>query len=132
MSHEGISIISAKTEERPRYFEFKKSHFIGAHPTMATLDYDPFPEAKSGDVVRREIIGRELVLVAKLKAPPSAIRLGIALELDGHRFALKAVTEHIDVEGGESIFEVEGIEPLTPCEEPLEVLARLRRAFAAK
>ena len=42
-------MISAETEERPRYFEFTKQMILGEHPTMAKLNYDPFPEAKMDD-----------------------------------------------------------------------------------
>ena len=127
----GISVVSAKTEERPIYFEFTKNDIVGRHPTMANLGYDPYPEAKNNDIVRREIIGRELVLRAMLKGPAGSLRLGIAFEHNGHKFALRKVEEHLDVEGGDSTFEVEGTEPLRPIE-PMKDLAKLRELLASE
>jgi hypothetical protein len=127
---QGISIIEAKTEERPYFFDFKKYEIMGDHPTWAKLTYDPYPDASMEDVVRTEIISRELVLTAKLKVEDvesrMGIRPGIALEYQGNKFAIKE--SHFSL--GSPIVEVEGSCFLTSCE-PTEALARLREMLAA-
>src|ERR1035441_10425091 len=89
-----ITILEAKTEEQPYFFEFEKHEAIGEHPTMAKLTYDPFPDAKTEDVVRREIIGRKLVLYVKLESDDflsaTQIHPGKALDYQGHKFAVES------------------------------------------
>lgn len=97
---------------------------------MANLTYDPFPNAKNDDVVRTEIIARELVLHAKLKGPFDSIKLGTALNYQWYDFGLVEVTEQINTESDECLFEVEGVAFLTPCD-PLRTLSLLRDALAA-
>jgi hypothetical protein len=127
---QGISIIEAKTEERPYFFDFKKYEIMGDHPTWAKVTYDPYPDSSMEDVVRSEIISRELVLTAKLKVEDvesrMGIRPGIALEYQGNKFAVKE--SHFSL--GSPIVEIEGSCFLTPCE-PTEALARLREMLAA-
>jgi hypothetical protein len=142
MNQDNISILSAETTERPVYWEFTKNELVGHHPTMANLICDPFPTAKNDEVVRREIIGRELVLHAKLTRPADSLRPGVTLAHNGHQFALKSVKEHIDTTNDESLFEVDGSEMLTPLDpmtvfDPVaqnacrEVIAQIgRRAFS--
>jgi hypothetical protein len=125
-------------EEQPYFFEFKKYEIVGDHPTWPKLTYDPFPDANMEDVVRREIIGRQLIFRAKLKVtdPGMAmnIRPGKALDYQGHRFAIEEST--IDFEGRPddasdgAIVDVVGSEFLTPIE-PLENIRRLRETLAA-
>jgi hypothetical protein len=120
-----IEVISERTEERPFYHEFTKNDIVGFCPTMANLDYDPFPNNKLDDVVRKEIISRELLWYAKLKGDVLPIRPGVVFERDGHRFAI--IEAKINLTGRTS--DVEGSEFLTPCE-PIKVLERLRKFFA--
>ena len=129
MNQENASILTAETTERAVYFDFTKNDIVGYHPTMANLNYDPFPTAKNDEVVRREIIGRELVLFAKIKGPADSLRPGVALAHKGHKFDLKKVQEQIDTTSDQSTFEVEGSQPL-PLLDAMSVLAKLRRMFA--
>lgn len=124
-----IVLFSYQTEEHDRYFEVRKNDIMGFHPTMANLDHDPFPNAKNDDIVRTTFMGRESVLYAKLKAPVDAIRLGVALEVDGHKFALTQVNEYSEPDGDQAIFDVEGSEWLTYIE-PLRILAEIRNELA--
>ena len=130
MNANNLQIIEARVEERPHYFEFLKSDITGFHPSMANLHYDPFPNAKSGDVVRTEIIGRKLILKAKIKGTFDSIQMGTALDYQGHNFALETITEHIDTESDECLFEVEGVAFLF-LNEPLSALKLLRDHLAA-
>jgi hypothetical protein len=128
---DNIVPLEAKTEECPFFFEFKKHEIVGHHPTMAILNYDPFPNAAMDDVVRTEIICTELVLRAKVKTKSGfPLRLGIAIEFEGHKFAVKKATGNINTDTGESVVEVEGPAFLSPCE-PIKALAQLRSMFAA-
>lgn len=66
----GLALIEEpKIEEVPRFFKFEKQHFTSQHPSYANLNYDPFPDKKYDDIVRTEIVGRDLVIRAKLKGP---------------------------------------------------------------
>jgi hypothetical protein len=125
---EGISILEAKTEERPYFYEFPKYMIMGDHPTWAILTYDPYPNAGMNDVVRREILGRELVLTAKLKLENRAVDIhpGIALEYQGHEFTVKESVEHLQ----DDIVEVIGSHFLSLIE-PVEAIAKLREILAA-
>jgi hypothetical protein len=133
---DGISILEAKTEERPYFFEFKKWQIMGDHPTWAKLTYDPYPNAKPEDVVRREIIGRELVLTAKLKLENTAIDIspGVALNFDGHKFAVKSATTHFlgnpDGSSAGHIIDVIGSHFLSLIE-PVDAIEKFREALAA-
>ena len=125
-------------EEQPYFFEFKKYEIVGEHPTWPKLTYDPFPDAGMHDVVRREIIGRQMIFRAKLKVsdPVMAMdfRPGKALDYGGHRFAVEE--SKIDFEArsngssGGAVIEVMGSEFLTPIE-PIENIRRLREMLAA-
>jgi hypothetical protein len=125
-----ITILEAKTEERPYFFDFKKYEIMGHHPTWAKLTYDPYPDAQADDVVRREIISREKVLKAKLEIKDletkMKMRPGTALEYGGDKFAITNSRISFD----SPIVEVEGQCFLTPCE-PMAVLAKLRESLAA-
>ncbi len=127
---ENFSVLSVETEQRPRYFEFTKNHFVGPCQGTADLGYDPYPDAKDSDVVRRELIGHEQVLIAKIKAPVGSLRPGVVLNLNGHKFALRQTTEHVNAENDTCVVDVEGFRPLDDCEQPMEVLARLRESLA--
>jgi hypothetical protein len=132
----GISILEAETEEIPFYFEFKKWQIMGDHPTWAKLTYDPYPKASMEDVVRREIIGRELVLRAKLKLENSEIDIspGIALDFQGKNFAVKSATTHYlanpDGSSAGCIIDVVGSHFLS-LSEPVDVIAKFREILAA-
>ncbi len=130
MKPNSFRIVEARVEERPHYFDFVKNDITGHHPSMANLTYDPFPDAKGGDVVRTEIIGRKLVLHAKIEGPFDAIKMGAALNYEGHKFALEKITEHIDTESDQCLFEVEGF-AFTSLNEPIQVLKLLRESLAA-
>ena len=93
MDLNGVTMLEAKTEERPVYFDFPKSDFTSRHDKMSNLTYDPFPDSKSTDVVRREIIGRQVILVAKLKAPAGSIGIGKSIIYKGQKFEFKKVSE---------------------------------------
>jgi len=92
------------------------------------LTYDPYPNAGMNDVVRREILGRELVLTAKLKLENRAVDIhpGIALEYQGHEFTVKESVEHLQ----DDIVEVIGSHFLSLIE-PVEAIAKLREILAA-
>lgn len=120
-------LLSYQTEEHDRYFKARKSDVMGFHPTMANLDHDPFPHANNDDIVATAFMGRESVLSAKLKAPVDAIKLGIALEFDGHKYALTHINGRI--EGDEALFDVEGSEWLTLIE-PIQIVANIRKHLA--
>jgi len=132
-----ITVLEAKTEEQPYFYEFKKYEVVGHHPTMANLNYDPFPEANMGDVVRREIIGRQSILHAKLKCDDGVqamqIRPGYAVEYQGHKFAVES--SEIDFESDSQSctagarIDVVASEFLTEIE-PMKVLARLREMWS--
>ncbi|MGA2178685.1 MAG: hypothetical protein ABSH15_03780 [Verrucomicrobiota bacterium] len=124
-----VTILEAEMKEQPYFYEFKKSEIVRPHPTMANLTYDPYPGANMEDVVRKEIIGRELILRAKVKLEnPSfdAMRPGIALDFQGHKFTV--IESNFDFET--NIVEVIGSKFLTPIE-PMEHLKRLRQTLAA-
>jgi hypothetical protein len=127
---QGISIIEAKTEERPYFFDFKKYEIMGDHPTWAKLTYDPYPDASMEDVVRTEIISTEKILTAKLEIKDvetkTKMRSGIALDYQGNKYAVRKSSWSLN----SPVVEVEGSCFLTPCE-PMEVLARLRKMLAA-
>ena len=120
------------------FFEFEKHEAIGEHPTMAKLTYDPFPDAKMEDVVRREIIGRKLVLYVKLESDDflsaTQIRPGNALDYQGHKFAVESsvINSKPNPDGATvgAIVDVVGSEFLTEIE-PMKVLAKLREIWAA-
>jgi hypothetical protein len=125
-------------EERPYFFEFKKCELVGHHPMWPKLTYDPFPDAGMDDVVRREIIGRELIFRAKLKiadiVKATEIRPGKALNYGPHKFAVIESTINFEPRPNNSsegaIVDVVGSEFLTPIE-PLENMRRLREMLAA-
>ena len=124
-----VSILEATTEERPYFFDFKKSEIMGAHPSWAKLTYDPFPDASMDDVVRTEIISRELILKAKLEVKDVEMRMkvrGMALQYEGHTFVV--TKGHFSLNS--PVVEVEGSCFLTPCE-PAKTLAMLRETLAA-
>ena len=98
---------------------------------MTNLNYDPFPNAKNDDIVDRALIGRELVLYAKLRAPVDSLRLGTAIRADGHSFALTKVTEQIATQGENAQYEIEGSDWLTYIE-PITILAEMRRKLDEK
>jgi len=126
-----IRVSSAKTEQRPYYHDFIKNDFMGHCPTMASLDYDPFPDKKLDEVVRTEIICQQLVLNAKLEGEVDDLRPGIALNFEGRSFAIAKATIQINTEGGDSKSEIEAITFLTPCE-PIKVLAQLREHYSKR
>ena len=123
-------LLEAKTRERPRYHDFKKADIMGHASTMDNLTYDPFPNAKNEDVVRREIIARELVLFAKFEGPIDSLKIGMTVNYGGHTFALQRITEHINTQSDICVMEVEGSCLTTQCQ-PVEVLAQLRKTLAA-
>ena len=126
------TILVAKTEERPFFFDFKKCDFVVHATTMANTNYDPFPDNDMEDFVRREIVCTELVLTAKLNSKDALpIRPGMAIEYEGHHFVVKKVSEPVRGETSEesTVIEVEGSCFLTPCE-PMKVLAQLRETYA--
>jgi hypothetical protein len=127
MDHKAITFLAATTEEVPHYFEFKKVDIMGYHPTMANLNYDPFPNANDNDTVRKEIIARKLVLRARLKAPAGFITMADRIEYEGHSFLLNSIQENCGEET--DVFEIEGFTFLTPCD-PMQALARLRTMWA--
>lgn len=116
-------------EEVPRFFDFKKRDFTKPFPQMENLNYDPFPNSKDDDIVRSEIIARDLVLRAKLKGSADALNLGIALEYDGNKYALTEIRRQYSG-NGECIFDIIGVAK-TVGEEPMAVLSRLRWAMSA-
>jgi hypothetical protein len=126
-------IIKAQTEERPYFFDFKKYEVVGPHPTMDNLTYDPFPNAKMDDVVRSEILGRELMLYATLefddKIEATEIRPGMAVNYGENQFAVTS-SEIRFTESGATV-EMEGSKFLSEID-PVKVLARWRKALAAR
>jgi hypothetical protein len=128
MEENTLTILDARTEEVPHYFDFKKSDIMGHHPTMANLNYDPFPNAKNDDTVRTEIIARKLVLRAKLKAPAGSITMANSLEYQGHSFILDRIQKQWREQS--ELCEIEGFAFLTPCD-PMQALAKLRTTLAA-
>jgi hypothetical protein len=124
-----IEIITARTEERPQYFEFTKNYFMGEWPGMVKLDHDPFPDKKPNEVVRTEIISRKLVLHAILKGDVIGVRPGVALPYEGRNFAVISSEIQIGTQDDNSLAEVEAEFYLSP-PEPMKVLAQLRRAFS--
>lgn len=123
-----LELVSARTEERPQFFEFTKNDFMGECPGMVKLDHDPFPDEKPHEVVRTEIVARKLVLHAKVKGDVLGMRPGMALSFEGRKFAVTSIEIQIDTEGDDSIAEVEGEVFLSQLE-PRKVLAQLRRAY---
>ncbi len=128
-----IILLSYETEERDRYFEVRKNDIMGFHSEMINLDFDPFPNAKNDEIVCRAFMGRELVLYAKLEAPFGVISLGIALKLDGHKFALDKVTCNFNAmaEDDKAKFDIQGAEWLTYTE-PLKIISEIRKELAQK
>ena len=121
-----VTVVEARTEERPFFYEFKKWEVVGQHPTMANLNYDPFPDKQSEDVVRREILCTELVLYAKLQGEDVFhYRPGVAVTISGHTFAIKEA--EIDISN--NTCEIEGSEFQSECE-PSKVLAQIRKTLA--
>lgn len=124
---ENISILTAEVEEHPHVIEFTKNDFLGYHPTMAALKHDPFPNAKMGDVVRKETLCKKLILSATLRVEnPDLFNLGISLVYQGHTFAITDVSGSIK----SHVVKVKGTCFLTP-PEATKVLARLREKLAA-
>jgi hypothetical protein len=125
-----MQLLSARTKERPLYFDFTKQDIVGNHPSLPALSYDPFPEFKNTDVVRREIVGRELVLYAKIRGPHDCLQQGMRLDFGGRAFLLTEFAAAVDTKGDETLFEVEGSCHLqtTP---PMDVLKRLRGVLSA-
>src|SRR6266496_3755509 len=128
MEENKVTILDASTEEVPHYFDFRKADIMGRHPTMANLNYDPFPNAKNNDIVRTEVIARKLLLRANLKAPAGSITMADRFDYQGHSFILDKIKEHLEEEPAQ--YEIEGFVFLTPCD-PMQVLARLRKTLAA-
>jgi len=126
------TLLEAKTEERPFFFDFKKCDFVTHAVMMANLNYDPFPDNGMEDIVRREFICTELVLTARVKGHDAfSVRPGAAIEYEGHRFVILNAreTKHGGTPEDSTFFEVEGSCFLTPCE-PMKVLAQLRETYA--
>jgi len=125
-----IEVISKHIEEVPHFFEFTKNDFVADCPGMANLDYDPFPDKKPQDVVRKEIIARKLLLHATLKGELMDIRPGVRITIAGHDFAVTSAESNISIQNDQdSTVEVEGQAFLTSTE-PLKLLAQLREALA--
>ena len=126
---EAYKILDARTEERPVYFDFKKCDFVTHAVTMANLNYDPFPNSRMDDFVRRELICRELVLICKIKSN-QPIRPRETVDYQGHEFVITR-SEPIQEDRAEhsTLFEVEGSCFLSPYE-PMKVLAQLRGEYA--
>jgi hypothetical protein len=127
----GITVIESRIQEQPIRFQFRKQDVMGMHPTMANLDYDPFPDAGPNDVVREEIIGRQLVLHAKCRGPGDSLRPGLTVNADGRPFALTEVAEAPSLQDGPSTFVIEGVYQENDAD-PLKVLAQLRARLAMK
>jgi hypothetical protein len=126
-----ILLLSYQVEEHERFFEVRKKDIIEIHPTMVNLDYDPFPNAEKDDIIRSAFMGRESVLYAKLQSTGVNIKPGVALELNGHKFALTKVNEHPETDGDKSIFDVEGSEYRNFFEPP-QIVADMRKELAIK
>jgi hypothetical protein len=129
-----VEMVSAKVEEAPEYFDFTKNDLVGDCPGMAKLDYDPFPDKALGDVVRREIIARKLVLRATIKGDfegVNAIRPGAAVTHEGRAFAILRSQMKVNTAGNTATADIEGQAFLTRAE-PLKALAALRECFAKK
>ena len=124
-----LSLISYRTEEHDRYFDVQKHDVLGFHPDMVDLLFDPFPDAKSDDVVHKALMGRELVIFARFKASPDAIHLGMAIELNGHKFAVNQVKLHYEAESDQGTFDVEASEWMSYIE-PVKLIANLRKHLA--
>ena len=121
-------ISEPKLEEQPYFFEVKKYMVVGEHPTWPRLTYDPFPDADMEDVVRREIIGRQIIFRAKMEISDSLvameIRPGKALNYGEHKFAVEEST----IDG--AIVDVVGSE-FVSLTEPTEIIGRWRGMLAA-
>jgi hypothetical protein len=125
-----VTVISKRIEEVPEFHEFTKADFIGDYPGITPLDYDPFPEKKPNDVVRREIIAQKLVLRAKLKGDVLGIRPGFSVRIDNYDFAVSVANIAINTNNdGESTSEIEGEHFLTP-PDPIKLLMQLRKEVA--
>jgi hypothetical protein len=131
-------ISEPKLEEQPYFFEFKKYMVVGEHPTWPRLTYDPFPNAGMEDVVRREIIGRQIIFRAKMEISDPVvameIRPGKALNYGEHKFAVEESTIDFEPRPNNSsngaIVDVVGSEFLT-LTEPTEIIGRWRGMLAA-
>jgi hypothetical protein len=125
-----MTVIKTKIEKRPYPFEFTKADVVGRHPTMANLNYDPFPRKNMHDVVRCEILCTELVLHATLKGDETlSCRPGHSIAIEGHTFAITSAEIDMGEMGGGTA-EIEGSKFLGECD-PIKVLAKWREMLAA-
>jgi hypothetical protein len=124
-----VTVISMRTEERPIHFDFTKNDFLGHSPPMVKLAYDPFPRASWDEVVRREIIGRELFVTAVLKADEVslALRAGRVVALNRTEYLLKRTIPRMS----EGTVEIEGSRPLGRID-PEKTLTNLRKSFSRR
>lgn len=120
-------MIRAETEERPRYFNFTKQMFLGWHPTMPNLNYDPFPDAEMDDIVRTEIIGRELFLEATIQGDDGLLGPGMAVRHEGRDFAIISAETNF----GTGITKIEA-SVFLQLNEPVAILTKLREIYSTK
>ena len=127
-----VVVLNYQLIEHDNYYDVRKCEVMGFHPEMTNLDYDPFPEAKNGDVVLRALMSRDLLLYAKLEAPVSLdLNLSTCLELDGHRFFIDKISMRINTDSDQALFDVEGSERKI-YREPIKILAEFRKELAEK
>ena len=98
---------------------------------MANPAYDPFPEAASSQLVRKEIVGREAVLNAQVKGPAGSLRPGQLLEFKRRKYVVKQVKEQIDPQTDQCVTEVEATFPIA-APNPMGTLQRLRQALSTQ
>jgi hypothetical protein len=129
-----IEVISSHVEEHPIYHDYTKNDFVGEWPGYPKLDFDPFPDKSSNDVVRTEIIARKLVLRAKVRGDVLALHLSSAIPFEGRNYTVESASMNLDVHGDNHTGQIEAFHLLTPlgAATRLKHLAALRAAYSAK
>jgi hypothetical protein len=121
-----IEVVKERTKEQPFYSEIKKYEIVAPWQGMPDVTYDPFPDAQMEDVVRREIICRELLWFATLKGDDIAqVNPSIMFVRGDKKFTVTSAEIRFD----EGTCEVEGSMFLSKCE-PRELIKRLRGIYA--
>src|SRR5664280_79445 len=81
-------------QERPITVAFTKNDLMTPLAGQISFGPDPFPDRRGDEIVRTEIVGREIVLSATLEGDLNQILVGKVLEVDGEEFLVTNTTLH--------------------------------------
>ena len=111
-------------QERPLTVSFTKDDLMTPLAGQISFGPDPFPDRRGNEIVRTEIVGRELVLSATLEGDLNHIHLGTVLAVDGEGFIVTNTTLH----GDARTCDIVATRRIGQSETKAQVLKRLIRA----